>query len=606
MSAAHKTGAENTRWDLTDLYTGIDDPKLMDDVQKLATRAADFAKAYKGQLAQKLGAALADYVEMDKLSNKIFVYIFLNQSCDGANQNIQQKMAKAQEAWAKASANHMTFFEHELAEIDDKAYQNLLMTDKVVKHHQPMLDHVRAQAKYLLSEEVERALTLRSPFGPSEWSNYFDEVEAEVVFTLKNQEMNISEILHILSESTDRAEREEALRVTNQGIKDHMAKVMARALNATIGQKNIDDAERGYAHIMTSRNISNKVPDAVVEALHTAVNTEGAHQARRYYRLLAAHLGYDTLKWSDRNAKPFKDVDKTTSWDECLNMVTEAYGSFSPKLAELIQQMIDNKWVDAPTYKGKTGGAFNYSVELPQGVRTYTFLNYLGSPRDVMTVAHEFGHGVHGMLAGEAQGTLMMQAPMAYAETASIFGEMVTFNYLLSRTTSDKDKLALVMGKSGDFLNSVCRQISFSTFEQRIHTARMEGKLTVEDFNTHWMSVTKGMYGANGDVFTYDDMDHMWGYVSHFLRPFYVYAYAFGELLTQSLFAVKDQFGDDFEPLYLDLLRAGGTKDAVELLKPFGLDPTDPAFWVKGIQASIGTWLDEAERLSSTLGVKAA
>jgi oligoendopeptidase F len=606
MPAQNKTGAETIRWDLTDLYTGVSDPKLMQDVTLITRTAADFSESFKGKLSQKLGEALSAYRELDKLSNRIFVYIFLNQSCDGANQTIQQVMAKAQEAWAVASANHLTFFEHELAAIDEKTYQNLLLTDKVVKHHQPMLDHLRAQAKYLLSEDVERALTLRAPFGPSEWGNYFDEVEAEVTFKLGGKKMNISEILHILSESTDREERAEALKVTNQGIKDHMAKVMARALNATIGHKNIEDAERGYENTMTSRNIGNKVPDAVVEALHTAVNTAGARQARRYYRLLAAHLGYDKLKWSDRNAKPFKDSDAQISWHDCLNIVTEAYGSFSPKLAGLIQHMIDNKWVDAPTYKGKTGGAYNYSVELPEGVRTYTFLNYLGSTRDVMTVAHEFGHGVHGMLAGEKQGSLMMQAPMAYAETASIFGEMVTFNYLLGRSKSDREKLALVMGKTGDFLNSVCRQISFSSFEQRIHTARKEGKLTVEDFNGHWMSVTETMYGADGDVFTYQDMDHMWGYVSHFLRPFYVYAYAFGELLTQSLFAVKDQFGDDFEPLYLDLLRAGGTKDAIELLKPFGLDPTDPAFWTKGIEASIGTWLDEAERLSSTLGVKAA
>lgn len=606
MSAQPHTGAENIRWDLTDLYSGIQDPKLMADVQELGKLAADFAKTYKGKLGTKLGAALTAYKKIDNLTSRIFVFLYLNQSCDGANQTIQQVMAKAQESWAMASANHLTFFEHELAALDAKTYKMLLQSDPVVTHHQPMLDHIRAQAKYLLSEEVERALTLRSPFGPSEWGNYFDEVEAEVTFDFKDKKMNISEILHILSESTDPAERAAALKVTNAGIKDHMAKVMARALNATIGQKNIEDMERGYPSTMASRNISNKVTDDVVAALHTAVNTEGARQARRYYRLLAAHLGMDKLKWSDRNAKPFKMSDKLTPWDECLTIVTEAYGTFSPTLAELIQHMVDSKWVDAPTYKGKTGGAYNYSVELPQGVRSYTFLNYLGSARDVMTVAHEFGHGVHGLLAGKKQGGLMMQAPMAYAETASIFGEMVTFNYLLGRTTSDKDKLALLMGKSSDFLNSVCRQISFSSFEQRIHAARKDGKLTVDDFNSHWMSVTETMYGASGDVFVYEDMDHMWGYVSHFLRPFYVYAYAFGELLTQSLFAVKDQFGEEFEPLYLDLLRAGGTKDAVALLKPFGLDPTDPAFWMKGISASIGTWLDEAERLSNALGVKAA
>jgi len=266
--------------------------------------------------------------------------------------------------------------------------------------------------------------------------------------------------------------------------------------------------------------------------------------------------------------------------------------------------MLERKWVDAPPYVGKGGGAFNYSVLLPNGeARAYNFLNYLGSPRDIMTVAHEVGHGVHGMLAAQSQGALMFRAPMAYAETASIFGEMTTFRYLLQRTATDEQKLALLMEKSADHINTVVRQISFSNFERRVHEARRGAKLTVDDFSSAWMDVTRAFYGEPGALFTYEHVENLWSYVSHFLRPFYVYAYAFGELFTQSLFARRADFGREFEPLYLNLLRAGGSQSAVELMAPFGLDPRDPSFWRRGIEASVSTWLDEAEAISARMGV---
>jgi oligoendopeptidase F len=266
--------------------------------------------------------------------------------------------------------------------------------------------------------------------------------------------------------------------------------------------------------------------------------------------------------------------------------------------------MIERRWIDAPPYPGKTGGAYNFSVLLPGGeTRSYNFLNYMGSPRDVMTVAHELGHGVHGMLAAEAQGVLMYQAPMAYAETASIFGEMTTFRYLLERTESDEQRLALLMGKCSDHMNTVVRQISFSNFERKIHAERRTGKLTAEDYDAAWMDVTRAFYGPDGELFTYEHAQNLWAYVTHFLRPFYVYAYAFGELFTQSLYAVQGELGERFEGMYLELLRAGGSKDAVELMAPFGLDPRDPQFWRRGIAGSVQTWLDEAEAISARLGV---
>jgi len=599
------TGAENVHWDLTDLYKDVDDPKLDQDLEKLLALTETFHSEFAGQLSTRLGDALTHQSEIECLADKLMVYLFLRKSTDATNETIQQKMGQAQEALSRASADFLTFFDHEVVAIDDADYHRLVDDDPVCAKHQSLLDHLRANKDYLLEETVERALTLRSPFGASEWSDYMDELEAELRFSFDQRDMTLPEILHVTANDRSSERRAEAMAVFSEGLTEQrFDRTMARTLNVVMGAKAVEDRERGYANPMSARNIGNRVDDETVLALHDAVAEEGALQAQRYYRLLSAHLGMDTLKWSDRNAPaPFAN-EEVVSWQSCVDTVLSAYESFSPTLRDLIATMLDRKWVDAPPYAGKTGGAFNYSVLLPSGEpRAYNFLNYLGSPRDIMTVAHEAGHGVHGMLAAQSQGVLMMRAPMAYAETASIFGEMTTFQYLLSNTSTDEAKLALLMEKSADHVNSVVRQISFSNFERRVHEERKSGKLTQDQFNAAWLDVTYAFYGKPGELFTYEHVDNLWSYVSHFLRPFYVYAYAFGELFTQSLFACRDEIGEDFEAMYLDLLRAGGSKDAVALMQPFGLDPRDPSFWRMGIRHSIASWLDEAETISERLGV---
>jgi oligoendopeptidase F len=601
-----KTGAEEVRWDLSDLYTSLDDPQLDADLEQMLSLAKSFDEQFRGKLAERLGEALKMQAQMSSIADKLLVYLYLRRSTDATNPKIQQRIGQVQEAWSQADADHINFFEHELVAIDDATYRSVLERDAFARRHRPMLDHLRENRKYLLEENVERALTLRSPFGASEWSDYIDEMEAELRFDFDERELTLPEILHIISNDPSAERRSAALAIFSDGLSSaKFDRLMARTLNVVLGAKAVEDKERGYAEPMSSRNIGNKVDDETVTALHEAVAKVGAKQAQRYYRLLSAHLGIKPLKWSDRNAPvPFAD-NRIVPWNECLETVLSAYGSFSPKLRDLVATMVERKWIDAPPYPGKTGGAFNFAVLLPgDEARAYNFLNYLGSTRDVMTVAHEAGHGAHGMLAAEAQGALMFRAPMAYAETASIFGEMTTFKYLLERSESDEQRLALLMDKCSDHINTVVRQISFSNFERRIHAARRQGKLTVDEYNAHWMEVTQEFYGDDGDLFTYAHSDNLWAYVSHFLRPFYVYAYAFGELFTQSLFAVQDQFGADFEGMYLDLLRAGGSKDAVELMEPFGLDPRHPEFWTKGIEGSLKTWLDQAEAISKSMGVE--
>jgi len=600
------TGAESVHWDLSDLYTDVDDPRIDTDLEQLIALAQRFHADHAGKLAATLGAALAAQAEIQSRADKLMIYLFLRRSTDAGNQKIQQRLGSVQEAWSQASADYLTFFDHELVAIDDATYAAALARDPIAARHAPLLDHIRANRGYLLAENVERALTLRDPFGPSEWSDYIDEIESELRFSFDGRELTLPEILHVVSNDRDGGQRSKALASFGNGLREQrFDRLMARTLNVVLGAKYVEDRERGYANPMSARNIGNRVDDDTVTALHEAVATNGAAQARRYYRLLAAHLKQKTLAWSDRNAPlPYSD-DAIVPWSDCVETVLSAYGSFSPTLRDLVARMLDRKWVDAPPYPGKTGGAFNYAVLLPgDDARAYNFLNYLGSPRDIMTVAHEAGHGVHGILAAKAQGSLMFRAPMVYAETASIFGEMTTFKYLLEQSRSDEHQLSLLMGKAADHINTVVRQISFSNFERRTHEARRSSKLTVDDYDRAWMDVTHEFYGAPGELFTYDAVEPLWCYVTHFLRPFYVYAYAFGELFTQSLFARKDDFGKKFEPMYLDLLRAGGSRDAVELMAPFGLDPRDPEFWKRGIDASVARWLDEAEALSAKMGVR--
>jgi oligoendopeptidase F len=605
-SGAFHTGAEDVRWELGDLYVDLDDPLLDRDLEALLEMAKAFDAAHRGNLTETLGQALRAQAEMSARGDKLFGYLFLRKSTDATSEAIQKRLGQVQEAWSRAEADHLTFFEHEVSAMSDADYEALVARDEEVARHRSYLDHIRANREYLLEENVERALTLRSPYGPSEWQSYIDEMEAELRFELEGESHGLPGILHVINNDADGERRAAALTAFSKGLSEQrFDRLMARTLNVVLGAKAVEDRERGYPSPMSGRNIGNRVDDATVEALHRAVAEHGAAQGRRYYRLLAAHLGARPLRWSDRNAPlPFSD-GRTIPWRECVDTVLAAYESFSPKLRDLVAQMIERKWVDAPPATGKTGGAFNLALLLPSGeARAYNFLNYLGATRDVMTVAHEAGHGAHGILAAEAQGALMFRAPMAYAETASIFGEMTTFRFLVDRAESDEARLALLMDKCADHVNTVVRQISFSNFEQRIHAARREGKLTVDDYNQAWMDVTRAFYGAEGELFTYQDVHNLWSYVHHFLRPFYVYAYAFGELFTQSLFAIQDRFGADFEPMYLDLLRAGGTKSATELMAPFGLDPRDPEFWRRGIEGSIGRWLDEAEAISARLGVK--
>lgn len=608
------TGAEDVRWDLSIMYAGIEDPQIDADIVRFAEMAKAFHVAHKGKLVETLGQAISDYTEITMLAIKILGYFSLLQSTDVANSSVKTKSAEVSQAMSHLSGEYLTFFELELIAMSEANLARLCVSHEVVLRHRPWIEHARIYKPHILSEPVEAALTKRSDFGAGAWSKFFNELSSDLRFNDDGEEKTLTEMIHIVSHAQDAEVRAQALQKVNEGLSGTYAKYSAETLYVVAGSMAVERKERGYKNPMDGRNKSNRIPDSVVDALHRAVLETAAPLSLRFYRLKAAHLGLKTLKWSDRNAEmPFADTT-IVPFDEAQDLVLNAYESFSPRLAEIVRDFIRERRIDAPATKTKRGGAFNWSLVLP-GNRpvAFTFLNYLGSNLDVMTLAHELGHGVHGVLAGNAQGALMFDAPIAYAETASVFGEMVTFNFLKSRLLQKGDKqslLALIMGKIDDIINTVVRQINFSNFERRLHGMdssycewKEPKKLSVEELDTIWLQTAKEMYGQDGEVFTYENTAHLWAYIHHFHRPFYVYGYAFGELLTHCLYAMREWLGNKFEPLYLDFLSSGNTKNVVELIAPFGLYPANEQFWVNGIQLSLGRLIFDAEELSAEMGV---
>lgn len=599
-------GTEQYRWDLSVFYSGVDDPQIDKDVETLIEMERKFNANYKGKLNEKLGSAIKDLIEIDMLSSK-FAYLGFRQNLDVNDAATKAKSAEIDRKLSQTWGELMIFFYVELMKLPDTDIEKQY-SDPIVAKHKPFIEHERMFRENYLSEEVESALTKRSPFGPGSWSEFYDDAEDGIEVEHKSDKKTLTEALNILTESKDANERAEILASINKALSGSFAKYSAQNLYMVAGSKAVETKERKYKHPMDSRNKQNMIPDEVVEILHKTVTEVAAPIAQKYYRLKAKMLGLEKLKWSDRNAPlPFHD-DSKVPFPEALALTIKTYQDFSPTLAQIIQGLVDSKQVDAPAQKGKRSGAYNSMVILPgNNIKSFTLLNYLGSKRDISTIAHEFGHAVHGMLAAPIQGPLMFHAPMAYAETASVFGEKIMFNSLLKQAKQSGNKeelLALLTSKIEDEINTVVRQISFSNFERRIHGmdasySKWEEprRNSIEDLNNIWLTVTKEFYGSNGDIFTYDNAEHLWSYIDHFHRPFYVYSYAFGQLLSQSIYAQKDKFGDKFEPLYLDLLRAGGTKNAVELLKPFNLDPTKEQFWIDGINTGLGAMVLELESL---------
>jgi oligoendopeptidase F len=456
--------------------------------------------------------------------------------------------------------------------------------------YKPVFDRLRAMKPYQLSDELEKFLHDSSAVGASAWNKLFDETIAGLSFTIDGEEMPLEACLNLLTEQ-ERAPREKAARELARVFGENV-RLFARVHNTLAKEKEIEDRWRGMPSAQMSRHLANDVEPEVVEALRNAVVEAYPRLSHRYYELKRKWLGLDVMEVWDRNAPLPMEDDAIVPWDEARATVLDAYAGFDPEMAKIAEPFFDKGWIDAEVKPGKAPGAFAHPTVTD--AHPYVMLNYLGKPRDVMTLAHELGHGVHQVLAAE-QGEMLSQTPLTLAETASVFGEMLTFRKLLSEARDDTQRKVLLAGKVEDMINTVVRQIAFYDFECKLHEARRGGELTPDDINALWMSVQAESLGPAFQFM--DGYESFWAYIPHFVHsPFYVYAYAFGDGLVNALYAVYEEGDPEFQAKYFDMLRAGGSKHHKELLAPFGLDASDPAFWSKGL-GMIEGFIEELEAM---------
>ena len=582
-------------WDLTDLYPSPDAPELKADLAALEEKATSFAADYEGKLASLDAPAMLEairrYEVIDILAGRIMSYASLRYYQNTTDAARAKQMSDLQSQITDMTTP-LVFFSLEFNRIPDATYTAVFTAPDGPHRYKPVFDRMRAMRPYQLSDELEKFLHDNSVVGAAAWNRLFDETMAGLEFEVDGEVMQLEAVLTLLTDH-DRAKREAAAHALADVFGKNI-KLFARVHNTLAKEKAVEDKWRKMPSPQHGRHLSNHVEPEVVEALRNAVTKAYPRISHRYYALKARWLGLDKLQVWDRNAPLPTETPKTVDWDEARATVLDAYAGFSPKLAELAEPFFNLGWIDAAVKPGKAPGAFAHPTVTT--VHPYVMLNYLGKPRDVMTLAHELGHGVHQRLAA-GQGELLASTPLTLAETASVFGEMLTFRKLLAETTDPAQKKALLAGKVEDMINTVIRQISFYDFEVRLHAARAEGELTPDDINAIWMDVAQESLGP---VFEFmPGYETFWSYVPHFVHsPFYVYAYAFGDGLVNALYAAYEAAPDGFQQKYFDMLSAGGSKHHKELLAPFGLDASDPAFWDKGLSMIEG-FIDELEAMET-------
>jgi oligoendopeptidase F len=579
-------------WDLGDLYPGRESPELARDLARLADDAEAFRRRCEGRLAElsgaALGAAVAEYERLQELVGRIISYASLVHAGNLADPEIGRFYQTIQERINTISTT-LLFFTLEINRLDDGEL-TAKEADPALARYRPWLRDTRAFRPHQLSDEIEKLLHEKYVAGRAAWTRLFDETIADLRFPFRGRELTEAEALDLLSDRDPEVRREAAKNIGE--VLGKNARTFALITNTLAKDKEIEDRWRHFARPISSRNLANFVEDNVVDALIAAVRDSYPQLSHRYYRLKANWFGVEALPFWDRNAPLPEDDDRLIPWHEAESTVLSAYNAFSPELAAVGGQFFAAPWIDAPVRPGKASGAFAHPT-VP-GAHPYLLLNYQGRVRDVMTLAHELGHGVHQVLAGH-QGYLMADTPLTLAETASVFGEMLTFRALLARETDPRRRKIMLAGKVEDMLNTVVRQIAFATFEIRLHDERREAELTPDRLSEIWLEVQRESLGP---ALRLDGVyRHYWSYIPHFIHtPFYVYAYAFGDCLVNSLYAVYQDAHQGFAERYLDLLRAGGTLRHKELLAPFGLDAADPSFWSKGLSVVSG-FIDELEQL---------
>jgi oligoendopeptidase F len=580
-------------WDLSDLYAGPADPRLAADLDRAEADARGFEAAQKGRLAAASGAALADaiveYERIEEALGRAISYaqlVFSGDAEDAANGRFHQTMQER----ITAISSHLLFFTLELNRIEDGAIEQKLAESPVLARFRPWLRDLRVFRPHQLSDEAEKLLHEKEVTGRAAWNRLFDETVATMRVPVAGEELTVSGALNLLSDR-DRERRAAAARGVSEAFGSRV-RLFALITNTLVKDKEILDTWRRYERPGSARNRGNMVEDEVVDALVSAVRDSYPRLSHRYYAMKAKWLGLPKLMHWDRNAPLPRDADADIPWADAVRRVSEAYAAFSPKLAEVARPFFDKPWIDAALRPGKAAGAFAHPT-VPSA-HPYLLLNYHGKTRDVMTLAHELGHGVHQRLAAK-QGYLMSSTPLTLAETASVFGEMLTFRAMLDAEPDAARRRTMLAGKVEDMLNTVVRQIAFYRFETLLHDERRKGEVSPERIGEIWLSVQTESLGPAFD-FT-PDYRVYWAYIPHFVHsPFYVYAYAFGDCLVNALYGVyREGSVAGFEGKYLELLAAGGTARHRELLAPFGLDASKPEFWQKGLDVIAG-FIDELEK----------
>ena len=580
-------------WDLSDLYASEDAAELQADLIWLKQSCIDFSNDYEGNLAQlnadEMLKAVERYEAIDIIAGRIMSFAGLRYYQLTTDPERAKFMSDMQDKLTEHTTK-LVFYGLEFNRLDEEALSKLLSQNTALARYKPVFDRMRAMKPYQLSDEMEKFLHDQSVVGATAWNRLFDETIASLVFTIDGEDLPLEAATNKLSEQ-DRDTREAAAREIARVLRENTS-LFARVHNTLAKDKEIEDRWRKMPTPQTGRHLSNHVEAEVVEALRNAVVAAYPKLSHRYYALKAKWLGLETMQIWDRNAPlPIED-DKLVDWTAAQEMVLSAYAEFSPEMAEIAKQFFTKSWIDAAVKPGKAPGAFAHPTVTT--VHPYVMLNYLGKPDDVMTLAHELGHGVHQVLAAQ-QGELLSSTPLTLAETASVFGEMLTFRKLLAAAKTPQERKVLLAGKVESMINTVVRQIAFYDFECKLHAARAEGELTPDQINAIWMSVQGESLGP---VFEFmDGYETFWSYIPHFVHsPFYVYAYAFGDGLVNALYAVYEEGDTEFQAKYFDMLRAGGSKHHTELLAPFGLDASDPKFWDKGL-SMISAMIDELEAM---------
>ena len=580
-------------WDLRDLYAAPDAPEVARDLDWLDGACAGFAETYAGRLAGLDAAAMLACVEawerIDVVAGRLMSFAGLRYYQNTLDPTRAKFLSDVQDRVTGATTA-LVFFSLEVNRIEDAALDRLFAADPALGRYRPVFDRMRAMKPHQLSDELERFLHDQSVVGAAAWNRLFDETMAGLGFEVRGEALNLEGTLNLLTD-TDRAVREAAARELARVFQTNL-KLFARVHNTLAKEKEISDRWRKMPTPMHGRHLSNHVEPEVVEALRDAVVAAYPRLSHRYYALKARWMGLEKLQVWDRNAPLPMEEKRSVGWDAARDLVLGAYADFDPRMAAIAEPFFTRGWIDAAVKPGKAPGAFAHPTVTE--VHPYVMLNYLGKPRDVMTLAHELGHGVHQVLAA-GQGELLSATPLTLAETASVFGEMLTFRRLLDGAATPAERKILLAGKVEDMINTVVRQIAFYDFEVKLHHARRKGELTPGDIGDLWMSVQGESLGPAFEFM--DGYETFWAYIPHFVHsPFYVYAYAFGDGLVNALYAVYAEGDAGFQDMYFEMLKAGGSRHHKALLAPFGLDAGDPAFWGKGL-AMISGFIDELEAM---------